>query len=234
MAQSKHFREFIDTNDDEIEELLRDSKSKNTQRSTQTALRKFKSFLLLHNMETEPELLTVDLPKVLTKFYTDARSSKTGERFQTGSLKVIRAGLNRHFKITRNIDIVSDEQFRRANMVFEGVQVRAKREGKGVTRSTPHISEKDLITIGGYFCVDHMKTPNPKKLQQAVLFYIMYYFCRRGQENLYAMKKNHFEVVIETDGTKYVQQLMDEKDKNHGINDTELAKQGRMYEQKGK
>ena len=74
--------------------------------------------------------------------------------------------------------------------VFDGVEVQAKKEGKGIVRSTPHISLDDLALIGACFYVDHVSTPHPKKLQQAVLFYIMYFFCQRGQENLYHMKKN--------------------------------------------
>ena len=47
------------------------------------------------------------------------------------------------------------------------------------------------------------------------------------------MKVNHFEVIVKADGTKYVQQAVDEKDKNHGVNDTDLANRGKMYEQPG-
>ena len=41
------------------------------------------------------------------------------------------------------------------------------------------------------------------------------------------------KIHIEVDGTRYVYQDIDEKDKNHGINDTEGTNQGRMYEDKG-
>ena len=196
-------------------------------------MRKFSSYLNLHKLLQEGNIPDDQLPNILTKFYTDTRSSLTGERFKTGSLKVIRAGLNRHFKVTRSIDIVADEPFRRADLVFEGVQVKAKKEGKGMTKPTPHISPEDLGWLGEYFYVDHVTSPHPKKLQQTVVFYIMYFFCKRGQENLYVMKKNLFEVVIETDGSEYVRQAVDEKDKNHGINDTEMANQAKMYEQLG-
>ena len=234
MSSKNEINQFVDTNDDEIEELLLESKAKNTQRSTQAALRKFSKYLIKHELLEEGQLKDEQLPGILTKFYTDVRSSITGERFKTGSLKVIRAGLNRHFKVTRSIDIVADDQFRRANLVFDGVQVKAKKEGKGVTKSTPHISPEDLAVLGEYFYVDHITRPHPKKLQQAVQFYIMYFFCWRGQENLYDMKKNHFELIVQPDGSKFVRQAIDEKDKNHGVNDTEMANQAKMYEQPGK
>ena len=147
MSSKVKFNEFVDTNDEEIESLLQESKAKNTQRSTQARLKKFSSYLSLHKLPKESDLEDRELPNILTKFFTDVGSTTTAERFKTGSLKVLRAGLNRHFKITRSIDIVADEQFRRANLVFDGVQVKAKKEGKGQTVSTPHISPEDLAII---------------------------------------------------------------------------------------
>ena len=66
--------------------------------------------------------------------------------------------------MTRNIDIVSDEYFIRANMVFDSIQVKAKKSRKGVTDSTPHISEDDLKRIAEYFSMEHVSLPSPKKL----------------------------------------------------------------------
>ena len=38
------------------------------------------------------------------------------------------------------------------------------------------------------------------------------------------------EVQSDTDGTRYVVQVKDELDKNHGTEDPDQANQGRMYE----
>ena len=80
-----------------------------------------------------------------------------------------------------------------------------------------------------YFNVDHMLKPEPKILQHTVQFFLMYFFCRRGQENIYEMTKDHFKIVVEPKGDEYVVQAVDEKDKNHGVKDTELNNQARMY-----
>ena len=161
------------------------------------------------------------------------RTKKTGELYQTSSFKVLREGLNRWFKRNKQIDIVSDERFMRANLVFDGVQVKAKKTGKGTVKNTPPITTEDLKKIGNYFFVDHVTEPSPKILQQCVQFYIMYFFCRCGQENIYEMTQDTFKVHVENDGTRYIYQNIDEKDKNHGINDTELTNQARIYEDKG-
>ena len=88
----------------------------------------------------------------------------------------------------------------KANLVFDSVQVKAKKEGKGVRDSTSVISPEDLRKIGEYFAVDHVTTPQPKHLQECVMFYIMYFFCQRGQENLKDMRVNHFKLITEADG----------------------------------
>ena len=178
--KKKIIDQFVDVDDQDIEKLLEESKAKNTNRSTNTSLTKLRAFLA-HRDLPALELITNDeLPDILTKFYTSARTQKKGELYQTSSFKVIRSGLNRYFKRERSIDIVSDEKFVRANLVFDGVQVKAKKCGKGATKSTAHISDEDMTKLSNYFHHDHVKFPSPKILQQCVQFYIMFFFCRRG------------------------------------------------------
>ena len=108
-------------------------------------------------------------------------------------------------------------------------QSERKKTGRGVKKSTPSITEIDLERIAEYFCYDHMSTPDAKRLQQNILFYIIYFFCRRGRENLYSMKKDTFKYVCEPDGTEYFIQNIDELDKNHGPDDTNPSNEGKMY-----
>ena len=132
----------------------------------------------------------------------------------------------------KGIDIIKDSAFVRSNEIFKGVLVDAGKHGKP-KKSTPKISQIDLERIGEYFQHDYMNNPNPKKLQQHLLFYILYYFCRRGRENLYEMKTDTFELVTEYDGTQNVKQAIEEIDKNHGPEDGP-SNDGRMYEIPGK
>ena len=75
-----------------------------------------------------------------------------------------------------------------------------------------------------------MNRPNPKKVQQCVLFYALYIFCQRGRENLYDMQVDWFETHVDPDGTKYIVQVKDEMEKNHRSDDTTEINQARMYE----
>ena len=101
-------------------------------------------------------------------------------------------------------------------------------------RSYSPITEIDLERIAEYFAHDHMNDVNPKKLQQQVIFNIIYFFCRRGRENLYDMMQNTFTILTEPDGKQIVVQNIDEADKNHGPQDDTPTNEGRMYETGGK
>ena len=71
MNSKPKFNQFVDRNEEEIELLLKESKIKNTQRSTRAALKKFQSYLNLCKMPMENEIADKQLPGILTKFYTE-------------------------------------------------------------------------------------------------------------------------------------------------------------------
>ena len=72
--------------------------------------------------------------------------------------------------------------------MFKGVLVQSKKSGKGVKKSYPKITSDDKKKISDYFADDYLNKPDPKKLQRNLLFYIVYFFCRCGRENLYDVK----------------------------------------------
>ena len=166
-------------------------------------------------------------------FYTECRKAD-GTDYKLQSLKCIRAGINRHMKSKRGIDIISNENFVRANEMFRGDGKQLRIKGKGLIKSTEVISEKDLAKIPDYFQHDIMNKPDPKKIQKCLIFYIIYFFCRRGHENLHAMTWDTFKIDFDAEGRCFVYQHIDEFDKNHGIDTTDPANKARMYEKKGK
>ena len=131
------------------------------------------------------EICDADLPELLGSFFVNVRTIKTHELYLVQSQKCLRASLNRYFKETRNIDIINDLRFIQCNSLFDSLKVKAKKEGKGVCKSTKLIVDSDMTKLGVYFLQDFKKPAvSPKKSQQCVLFYIIYFFCRRGRENL--------------------------------------------------
>ena len=99
-------------------------------------------------------------------------------------MKCRRSALNRYFRKEKGFDITKDGQFVKANEMFKAILVEAKKSGKGVRVHTPPppITASDLERIAEYFNHDYMNFSYPRKLQQSMIFYIIYYFCRRGRE----------------------------------------------------
>ena len=219
--------------EDEKKKLLDEKDKKNTRAATENYMKRFTGYIALKGHSNIDELNSVQLNKILYDFYSEVQPQKKNG-YCVQSMKCMRSGLNRHFRKQMGIDITKDNDFVQANEMFKAVCVEAKRNGLGVKRSTPKISSIDLERIAEYFTYDHMNSPDPRRLQQNIIFYIIYYFCRRGRENLYAMTKDTFQVVCEPNGTEYVIQMIDELDKNHGPDDTSKSNEGRMYATNGK
>ena len=225
--------QFKAKSDAEKQKLLEEKDKKNTQRATQGTLRQLAEFLAIKELPELKDIADEQLPKILIDFYCEMKPQKE-DKYATQSMKCKRAAMNRHFKAERSLDIIKNPMFVRTNEMFKGVLVDAKKSGKGVKRSYPKIMSKDLQASSAYFDVDHMNNPNPKILQQHLLFYVIYFFCRHGRENLYQMRKDTFKVIVEPDGTEYVIQNIDKADKNHGPDDTNETNEGRMYGNPGK
>ena len=225
--------EFKDITDELKQQILDGKDKKNTIKATKGAMKRLHSYLHSKELNELEAILTEDLPDILLNFYLAVRPKGAGN-YANQSMKCIRAALNRYFKAERGIDIIKNELFVKTNEMFRGVLVHEKKIGKGVTKSIPKIKPCDFQKIGQYFDHDYMNFPNPKKLQENMIFFTIYYFCRRGRENLYEMTTDTFQLVTETDGTQYVIQAIDELDRNHGPNDTNPSNDGRMYEIQGR
>ena len=205
---------------------------KSTQRATDGFVNQFSKFLQVKSYPKVEDLEGIDLNQILYEYYVSLQSQKE-EEYAVQTLKCICAGLNRHFRKTLGVDIAKDAMFVKANEMFKAIKVESKKKGKGSKNSIPPISQIDLKRIAEYFALDHVTTPNPKRLQQNIVFYIIYFFCQRGRENLYDMKKNTFSLVVNPDGTEYYIQNFDEMDKNHGVEDQERNNEGWMYATNG-
>ena len=222
--------QFKQRSDSKIKELLDGKDKKSTQRATKGALNHFKAFLRVKKLPKLEALNDIaELAEILHDFYVALRPMKNKD-YASQSIKCIRSGLNRYMRKEKGIDICNDKEFTRANEAFTCLLIESKKKGKGITKSHTPITEVDLERIYEYFNHDHMSFPQPKRLQQQMIFYVIYYFCRRERENLYKMNRDTFKLVVEPTGEQYVMQDHDEIDKNHGIKDTTKNKQGKMYQ----
>ena len=223
---------FASTTEEEMGEILKDKNAKNTNRATESALNTLSDYLKEKGHPLIQQNATENLPKLLTKFYTDLYKVD-GEIYKLSSLKCIQTGLNRYFKSERKLNIIADPRFMERNEMLKGVAIKSKKLGKALVKSYPPIEPEDMIALGEYFDHDLMNAPDPCKLQECVLFYVLYFFCHRGRENLYIMDLDTFRLSCDPDGTRFVEQVKDEKDKNHSVDATTPTTEGRMYENPG-
>ena len=174
----------------------------------------------------------VSLDEVLGHFYLDLRKSD-GTYYKANSLESIRHGINRHLKsppFNRKCDIIKDSSFTDSNTSFKAAMAELKRLGKGDVTHFPIISDSDLQKL---YSSIHMSTLTPQGLLNKVHFDVRLFFCRRGNENMYAMTKDTFHVVTdENTGRKYVEKIVDEMTKNHRFD--KEASSGVMPETPGK
>ena len=94
-------------------------------------MKRLNAFLAFKEYGEIDEIDLDDWPKILENFYGSVRTKKNGELYQTSSFKVVRAGLNRWFKVNKDLDIVNDSRFSKANLVFNSVQEKAKKRRQG-------------------------------------------------------------------------------------------------------
>ena len=86
-----------------------------------------------------------------------------------------------------------------------------------------------MSKLTSYFLDNMRGPPNPRKLQEFVLFNIIYYWGRRGRENLRYMTKLTFEAKKDHDNREYIVEVIKECDKNHREDDTSASNEARIY-----
>ena len=157
------------------------------------------------------DITTDELPQVLESFYSKVQKkpksdkSDDAESYKNIKMRTIRAAIARFYRETRSLDIISNEQFIRTNAVFTGLQKINKKKGLGTIQRKTAVSETDMQKLMEYFRVQIICDLNPKNLQNIVNFYILFYMCCRGRENLRAMKQFTFDIAIDPqDQRKYI------------------------------
>ena len=174
-----------------------------------------------------------ELAPLLELFYGEVRPKKKSE-FSIQGLISIRAGLNRYLQAppyNRNINIISDSDFKQANMVHAGKINKQKEAGLHKTSHFPVIKHCDFRKLydSGTF-----SNQNPKSLQYKVFFETMLHFSRKTE--LYELTTDSFEFQSDHDGRAYViitsnsEKIMTENgsEPDRGVENEEK----RMYETK--
>lgn len=225
MAESER---FLSVDDEDLEALLDNKDSKNTKTCIKSAVNILTAFcasrnILFHDLEQMSE---ADLCSQLKSFYAAVRSQK-GDLYSKKSMISIRYGIQKHFLKIKNIDVVNNDAFKPANLVFQAMLVKLEQEGKGPQGGqcpqTP-IEVDDIAIIYKSFNLDV-----PNDLQNKVFVDFMLFYCNRGRENLRELKKTDFSFHGSGDN-KYIA-LRDHSTKNHrgDSKDDNESQGGRLY-----
>ena len=167
--------------DEEIQRILDERHSKNTTKATKNALKTFSETVGDVQSLTSKEMLD----KSLAKFFANAKK-KDGTRYKENALLSLRQGLRRHYLDTFGFDIVNDESFSYSSKVFKAAVKDLRRQGLGSVKHHIPITRADMTKLySGDTVVFYTDTPNG--LLNKVWFEVMYFLCRRGQENLRAI-----------------------------------------------
>nr|XP_033781903.1 uncharacterized protein KIAA1958 homolog isoform X1 [Geotrypetes seraphini]XP_033781914.1 uncharacterized protein KIAA1958 homolog isoform X1 [Geotrypetes seraphini]XP_033781925.1 uncharacterized protein KIAA1958 homolog isoform X1 [Geotrypetes seraphini] len=127
--------------DEAAAELNREQNEK-TIRSTQTALRNFREFLIAKYPSEAREIYVIpckELDAYLASFFVDARQ-KDGSEYEPNSLANYQCGLERYLKEHRyGYSITRDKEFKRSQEALKQKQIELRCKGKG---NKPHKSMK--------------------------------------------------------------------------------------------
>ncbi|OXB82663.1 UNVERIFIED_CONTAM: hypothetical protein H355_003958 [Colinus virginianus] len=127
--------------DEKAAELSREQNEK-TIRSTQTALRNFREFLISKYPSETREIYVIpckELDAYLASFFVDARQ-KDGSEYEPNSLANYQCGLERYLKEHRyGYSITRDKEFKRSQEALKQKQIELRCKGKG---NKPHKSMK--------------------------------------------------------------------------------------------
>ena len=139
----------------------------------------FSTYCEVKDVQKPEELSNAELDNLLGKFYAEARR-QNGEFYAKKTLQSIRYGLQRHFDASRNVDIISNTEFKHSNVVFQSMLVKLKAGGKGKVTHKKPIHPNDLKTIMSSEALNQL---SPRGLQNKVFVDYMLYFANRGREN---------------------------------------------------
>ena len=118
----------------EKSDLMKNRKAENTNIATKQWVSCLQAYLNERKLGQLDDIETEDLPKIIGDFYFSIRKktvtndkniklSKTKQKeikyYKNSSLKSGRAALNRHFKGTRGLDIINNDNFIKSNEIFQ-------------------------------------------------------------------------------------------------------------------
>lgn len=203
---------FAQLSEEDSAGLETEKDSSNTKRAVKRSVALFREFL--GDNSTFESFSKEALNVYLRQFFASIRK-QDGSELKKSSLVSLKYGISKYLKDICNIDIQNEAIFKGCLNTFKSRVTDLKKQGKGDVQHKLEITNNDLKKLNSpdnlAFCIN-----TPSGLQKKVWFDIMYYLCRKGQENSRSMTKQTFAVSVDSNGLKYLHQVNNEADRNNG------------------
>ena len=192
--------------DEETLKTLREAESKivpqSTQKQTKNHIKRFKEFLLMKNLSDKIETVPLPILGNYLSFFYYSLETKDGNPYSPASLICFRASIQRYLnspEVNRNINLVDDSHFKRANGVLKAMVKKWMSFGSERSVKYDSISKSDLIKMKDYFTRD-----SPHVLQEEAWFVIVYYLALRGREILHDLPRSALEFAKDSNHNEFV------------------------------
>ena len=204
---------FANLSETDIQDLICGKDSQNTKKLCLTLFNILVSYAKEKKKNVDFELISKkEMDDLLKTFYVEVRKAD-GSKYKINSYRAIRSAIQRKMKEIRgnDFDIIKDKEFSISNLHYQAESVSLKKEGLGDTTHHKPICKEDMDIL---YSSSVFSLENPVGLQNKVFFELMLHFCRRGRENLRALKVSDF-LIKNNSGTEMVIKATDELTKNH-------------------
>ena len=140
-------KRFVEASDAELEELSKKSFKKNTQYATRNAVNIYKKNCEQLGIQSDLKKMTeLTLAEILKKLYAGTRKQDC-ELYKLTAYNAMRYGISRYVLAETGWDIIKDEEFREANVVFCRMSQKLKECGKAKVEHHEEIEPEDILKL---------------------------------------------------------------------------------------
>lgn len=212
----------------EINNIEEQAVNKSTSKQTKNHVDELKSFLQSKMLPNIIESIPQKYVCQYLRLWFSTMKKKDGEFYSLSTLACKRASIHRYLQETAGYKLIGNEQFRLFEKTYNAVRHKSlvtNRKSCSTTAGYQPIEKEDLIRLDKYF-----NRSTPTRLQQEVLFNIVYHNGFRGREWIRNLNKEDIRIESGPDGLKHVNVVKSENEKNVKSNDYRNIRQVAMYE----
>ena len=185
----------------ELDELEKENTPRSSLQQTTANISRFRTFLTEKNLSSDIDKVPPAILDTYLRYFYSSLRTKDGKLYAPKTLICIRAAIHRYFQINRpNVNIIEDRSFCQSNRMLKTMVAKFKKSGQEVSKERyPVIQKKDMEKIRLYF-----DRSTPMKLQEEIIFNLLYYFGLRGRETLPHLTKDSFSLETSSTGKVFL------------------------------